>query len=107
MRLCLYVWRTLYLARAYVWFLWVYVCVRGVPRSPLPRLGVPYFFESQPIIAMAGKQAKKVTSICAWCSRMKRGILYSTARREGYNVLVLGQHLDDMVLEGCGCYVLR
>ena len=26
---------------------------------------------------------------------MKRGILYNTARREGYNVLALGQHLDD------------
>jgi tRNA 2-thiocytidine biosynthesis protein TtcA len=35
-------------------------------------------------------------SICAYCSRMKRGILYSTARREGYNVLALGQHLDDL-----------
>jgi tRNA 2-thiocytidine biosynthesis protein TtcA len=63
----------------------------------LAKLGVPYFFESQPIIELASKQPKKVTSICAWCSRMKRGILYSTARREGYNVLVLGQHLDDMV----------
>lgn len=27
---------------------------------------------------------------------MKRGIMYSTARREGCNVLVLGQHLDDL-----------
>ena len=34
-------------------------------------------------------------SICAWCSRMKRGILYSTARAHGYGTLVLGQHLDD------------
>ena len=24
------------------------------------------------------------------------GILYTTARREGYNVLALGQHLDDL-----------
>ncbi len=61
------------------------------------RLGVRYFFESHPIIELASKQSKPVTSICAWCARMKRGILYKTARREGYNVLVLGQHLDDMV----------
>lgn len=27
---------------------------------------------------------------------MKRGRLYSCARREGYNVLALGQHLDDL-----------
>lgn len=35
-------------------------------------------------------------SICSFCSRMKRGRLYSCARREGYNVLALGQHLDDL-----------
>ena len=26
---------------------------------------------------------------------MKRGLLYNALRREGYNVLALGQHLDD------------
>ena len=36
------------------------------------------------------------TSICAYCSRMKRGALYSCCRKEGYNVLVLAQHLDDL-----------
>jgi tRNA(Ile)-lysidine synthase TilS/MesJ len=28
---------------------------------------------------------------------MKRGRMYAAARREGYNVLALGQHLDDLV----------
>ena len=27
---------------------------------------------------------------------MKRGRIYSAARREGYNVLAFGQHLDDL-----------
>jgi tRNA 2-thiocytidine biosynthesis protein TtcA len=57
-------------------------------------LGVPYFFESQPIIDLASKHMGK-DSICAFCSRLKRGVLYSACRREGYNVLALGQHLDD------------
>ena len=35
-------------------------------------------------------------SICSFCSRMKRGRLYTCARREGYNVLAMGQHLDDL-----------
>ena len=35
-------------------------------------------------------------SICSFCSRMKRGRLYACARRERYNVLALGQHLDDL-----------
>lgn len=34
-------------------------------------------------------------SFCAFCSRMRRGLLYGAARREGYNVLALAQHLDD------------
>ena len=38
----------------------------------------------------------KGDSICAFCSRMKRGVLYSCCRKEGYNKLVLGQHLDDL-----------
>ena len=58
-------------------------------------LGVPYFFEAVPIMELAKEHMDK-DSICAFCSRLKRGILYSAARREGYNVLALGQHLDDL-----------
>lgn len=36
------------------------------------------------------------TSICAYCARMKRGLLYSCCRKQNCNVLVLAQHLDDM-----------
>jgi tRNA(Ile)-lysidine synthase TilS/MesJ len=35
-------------------------------------------------------------SYCSFCSRIKRGLMYQVARREGYNVLALGQHLDDL-----------
>eukprot|EP00039_Didymoeca_costata_P005534 m.82303 g.82303 ORF g.82303 m.82303 type:complete len:1086 (+) comp12863_c0_seq3:256-3513(+) len=70
----------------------------GFDPSPLipylKSLDIPYFFESQSLMGQA--QASNPRSICAWCSRMKRGILYSCARREKYNVLVLAQHLDDL-----------
>lgn len=59
------------------------------------KLGVPYFFERQPIMER-GKEHMNKQSYCAWCSRMKRGIMYATARREDYNVLALAQHLDDL-----------
>jgi len=60
-------------------------------------LGVKYHFLSKPLIEMAKKCLDpKKPSICSFCSRMKRGMLYSCCREEGYNVLVLGQHLDDM-----------
>lgn len=63
----------------------------------LAELGVPYFFIGQPIADDAAKHADKPDfSFCAYCARMKRGILYTTARQQGYNVLALAQHLDDL-----------
>jgi len=61
----------------------------------LAELGVPYFFESQPIEEQAKEHMQK-DSFCSFCSRIKRGIMYTTLRREGYNVLALAQHLDDL-----------
>ena len=61
----------------------------------LAELEVPYFYVSHDMTKQAEEQMKK-DSFCSFCSRMKRGMMYSTARREGYNVLALGQHLDDL-----------
>ncbi|MDH5395131.1 MAG: tRNA 2-thiocytidine biosynthesis protein TtcA [Gammaproteobacteria bacterium] len=61
----------------------------------LAELNIPYFYESHDISKQAEEQMKN-DSFCSFCSRMKRGIMYSTARREGYNVLALAQHLDDL-----------
>lgn len=59
-------------------------------------LGVKYHMLSQPIIDMAKTHIDpKKPSLCAFCSRMKRGMLYTCMRENNYNVLVLGQHLDD------------
>ena len=35
-------------------------------------------------------------SICSFCARMKRGVLYKCCQDNNYNVLVLAQHLDDL-----------
>jgi len=61
----------------------------------LATLNIPYFFESQPIEEQARDHMQK-DSFCSFCSRIKRGIMYSTLRREGYGVLALAQHLDDL-----------
>lgn len=45
---------------------------------------------------MACSASGNKVSICAYCARMKRGVLYNACRREGYNVLAMGQHLDDL-----------
>ncbi len=59
------------------------------------QIGVPWHYAEQPIMQQA-KQNMDGDSFCAYCSRMKRGIMYSTCRKEGYNVLALAQHLDDL-----------
>jgi tRNA(Ile)-lysidine synthase TilS/MesJ len=57
--------------------------------------GVPWHYERQPIMEEA-KTRMDGDSFCAYCSRMKRGIMYTVCRREGYDVLALAQHLDDL-----------
>lgn len=58
-------------------------------------LGVDYHYVGEPIMDLAGKHMDN-DSYCAFCSRMKRGLIYRTAREHGYNVIALGQHLDDL-----------
>ena len=58
-------------------------------------LGVPYHFVSEPIIELA-KTKMQGDSLCAFCARFKRGLLYATCRKHNYNKLVLAQHLDDL-----------
>lgn len=74
-------------------------CIEGFDPSFLQeyisRLGVPYYYRRQDIVGRAQKTMRG-NSFCAYCSRMRRGILYATAREQGYNVLALAQHLDDL-----------
>ncbi|MCU7906970.1 MAG: tRNA 2-thiocytidine biosynthesis protein TtcA [Candidatus Thiodiazotropha sp. (ex Epidulcina cf. delphinae)] len=73
--------------------------VEGFDPAPLKdyyeTLGLPWHYAEQPIMAQAEKNMQG-DSFCAYCSRMKRGIMYTTCRRESYNVLALAQHLDDL-----------
>lgn len=66
-------------------------------RKYVESLGVPYHFLEEPIFDRAKSGQLQGNSICSFCARMKRGMLYSCCRKNGYNVLVLGQHLDDLV----------
>jgi tRNA(Ile)-lysidine synthase TilS/MesJ len=73
--------------------------IEGFDPSPLQqytaKLDVSYFYRSEPIMERAQTHMQG-DSFCSFCSRMRRGILYTTARDNGYNVLVLAQHLDDL-----------
>jgi tRNA(Ile)-lysidine synthase TilS/MesJ len=58
-------------------------------------LGLPWYYEAQPIMEQA-KAHMDGDSFCAYCARMKRGIMYRICREQGFNVLALAQHLDDL-----------
>jgi tRNA 2-thiocytidine biosynthesis protein TtcA len=61
----------------------------------LAELGVEYHYQREPIMDMAKAHMGK-NSYCAFCSRIKRGIIYNTARKNNFNVIALAQHLDDL-----------
>ncbi|CAH0476125.1 unnamed protein product [Peronospora belbahrii] len=58
-------------------------------------LDVRYYYLSENIIERATCEMNG-DSLCSYCSRMKRGVLYTCCRNYGYNKLVLAQHLDDL-----------
>lgn len=72
----------------------VSVCCEVNAKCDLCYTLLPWIVSNLEILETASQVDCK--SICSFCSRMKRGRLYAAARREGYNVLALGQHLDDL-----------
>ncbi len=66
------------------------------PLKPyLQGFGTDYFYIEEAMEKLAQKHMNN-NSFCAFCSRIKRGIIYRVAREEGYNVIAMGQHLDDL-----------
>jgi len=61
----------------------------------LAALGIEYHYVRKPIMEMAQAHMGR-KSYCAFCSRLKRGLMYQTAREHGCNVIALAQHLDDL-----------
>lgn len=58
-------------------------------------LGVEYHYLSENIIERAACEMSG-DSLCSFCARMKRGLLYTCCRVHKFNKLVLAQHLDDL-----------
>ncbi|KAI9909752.1 hypothetical protein PsorP6_010964 [Peronosclerospora sorghi] len=57
--------------------------------------GVPCYYRSENIIERAMCEMNG-DSLCRYCSRMNRGVLYTCCRKYGFNKLVLAQHWDDL-----------
>lgn len=69
---------------------------KPTPLTPyLKSLNITHHIISQPIQELAKKHMQG-DSFCAFCARLKRGIMYDTMRKLNFNVLALAQHLDDL-----------
>ena len=73
----------------------------GFPADVLPaylqETGVPFHIETQDTYSVVKKIVPEGKTMCSLCSRLRRGILYTVARRLGCNKIALGHHRDDMV----------
>lgn len=65
--------------------------------SWLAALGAPYEIASEDTYSAVMEEADRDarTTYCRLCSRLRRGILYTSAERLGCNKIALGHHRDD------------
>ncbi len=65
-------------------------------RHMCERLNVPYIIEKTEIAKIIF-DVRKEKNPCSLCAKMRRGVLYEAARREGCQRVALGHHFDDAV----------
>jgi tRNA 2-thiocytidine biosynthesis protein TtcA len=73
----------------------------GFPEEVLPEyfasLGVSYEILEEDTYSVVQALTPEGKTTCPVCSRMRRGILYSYAKKIGADKIALGHHLDDVV----------
>jgi tRNA 2-thiocytidine biosynthesis protein TtcA len=73
----------------------------GFPAEVLPKylteIGVLFRIIEEDTYSIVKRLVPEGKTYCSVCSRMRRGILYTTAQREGCNKIALGHHADDII----------
>ncbi|MHB8763082.1 MAG: tRNA 2-thiocytidine(32) synthetase TtcA [Deferrisomatales bacterium] len=59
--------------------------------------GFQHFVEPSNLYEIVEEKRDPGSSYCSFCARLRRGILYGAARREGFNKIALGHHADDLI----------
>jgi tRNA 2-thiocytidine biosynthesis protein TtcA len=73
----------------------------GFPEHVLPdyldQAKVPYHILEQDTYSVVTEIIPEGKTMCGLCSRLRRGILYTFAKRNGFTKIALGHHRDDMI----------